>query len=40
MMHVNILRHNKKTGKDNSINKSYTGRADIGGPWELIGLDG
>ena len=38
VMQVNIMRHDKKKTKD--VKPSYTGRADIGGPWELLDLEG
>lgn len=38
-MQVNIMRHDKKSSTKQG-NKTYSGKADIGGPWELIDLNG
>ncbi|KRW98827.1 Thioredoxin-like fold [Pseudocohnilembus persalinus] len=38
VMQVNVLRHEKKSNKVSA--QSYSGRADIGGPWKLYDLEG
>ena len=38
VMQVNILRHDNK--KKSTIKQTYSGRADIGGPWQLLDLNG
>lgn len=37
-MQVNLMRHDKKSKK--SGHQTYSGKADIGGPWELIDMKG